>query len=453
MTSNVVDLAEEAPERAKYRAITLHNVEGLPQAERLSKDQRFAIDVVSRVLPFKTNNYVVNELINWDDVPNDPIFTLTFPQQHMLQDDHFDEVATLVSREASRAEIDEAANRIRMTLNPHPAGQLEHNVPVLYEETVEGLQHKYEETVLLFPSNGQTCHAYCTFCFRWAQFVGDKELRFISTDADILHRYLAEHKEVTDVLFTGGDPLIMKTKALEGYMEPLLDDSRFAHIRDIRIGSKALTFWPYRFTTDADADDLLRLFDKMVKGGKHIAIMAHFNHEREVQTPMAREAIRRVRDTGAVIRTQAPLLRHINDDADMWARMWKEQVRLGLIPYYMFVERDTGAKRYFELPLVEAHAIYRKAYSQVSGLARTARGPSMSAAPGKVQVLGIEEIRGERIIALQFLQARNPEWLGRVFFAEYDENATWLTGLKPAFGEKEFFYEADFEAMKQQLAS
>ena len=126
MTSNVLDLTQESPEPAKYRAITLHNIAGLPQAERLTKEQRFAIDVVSRVLPFKTNNYVVNELINWDDVPNDPIFTLTFPQQDMLREDHFDEVARLVSQEASRAEIDEAANRIRLTLNPHPAGQLEH---------------------------------------------------------------------------------------------------------------------------------------------------------------------------------------------------------------------------------------------------------------------------------------------------------------------------------------
>ena len=88
---------------------------------------------------------------------------------------------------------------------------------------------------------------------------------------------------MTDVLFTGGDPLIMKTKALEGYMEPLLDDSRFAHIRDIRIGSKALTFWPYRFTSDADADDLMRLFEKMVKGGKHIAIMAHFKKQTTIE--------------------------------------------------------------------------------------------------------------------------------------------------------------------------
>ena len=120
MTSTLI--RPQDSDNPKYRAITLHNIANLPQAERLTKEQRFAIDVVSRVLPFKTNNYVVDELINWDDVPNDPIFTLTFPQQDMLSGEHFEEMASLVSKEASRPEIEEAANRIRMTLNPHPGG-------------------------------------------------------------------------------------------------------------------------------------------------------------------------------------------------------------------------------------------------------------------------------------------------------------------------------------------
>ena len=440
-------------EPPRYKPIVVQHIDSVPELQSLPEDIRFSMKVVGHVLPFRTNRYMVENLIDWDNVPGDPLFQLSFPQEGMISKEDFDCVADLLRRDAPKDQLHAAVHEIRAGLNPHPGGQQALNVSTLDDEHLEGMQHKYHETVLFFPGQGQTCHAYCTFCFRWAQFVGDKDLRFISTDGDILHRYLAEHKEVTDVLFTGGDPMIMKTKALEGYMLPLIGDSRFDHIRDIRIGTKALTFWPYRFTSDADADDVLRLFEKLVKGGKHVAIMSHFNHMREVETPMAREAIRRVRDTGAVIRTQAPLLRHINDDADMWASMWKEQVRLGLIPYYMFVERDTGAKRYFELPLAQAHAIYRKAISQVSGLARTARGPTMSSAPGKVQVLGVEEIRGERVFALQFLQARNPEWMGRVFFAEYDENATWLTGLKPAFGEDEFFFEADFEAMKQRLTS
>ncbi|MGO3692416.1 MAG: lysine 2,3-aminomutase, partial [Marinobacter sp.] len=118
------------------------------------------------------------------------------------------------------------------------------------------------------------------------------------------------------------------------------------------------------------------------------------------------------------------------------------------IPYYMFVERDTGAKNYFEIPLAQAFEIYREAMKKVSGLARTARGPSMSAGPGKVEIQGIAEIHGEKVFVLRFLQGRNPDWVQRPFFAKYSETATWLHELEPAFGEEKFFFEDEFEAMK-----
>lgn len=169
--------------------------------------------------------------------------------------------------------------------------------------------------------------------------------------------------------------------------------------------------------------------------------MCHVNHWKELSTPVARDAIRRIRSTGAEIRTQSPLIRRINDDPHVWAKMWKEQVRLGCVPYYMFVERSTGSKRYFAVPLVRAWEIYQKAIQQVSGLGRTVRGPSMSAYPGKVSVDGITEIRGEKVFVLKFLQAREPNNVMRPFFARYDPAATWLTDLQPAFGKKKFFFE------------
>jgi L-lysine 2,3-aminomutase len=205
------------------------------------------------------------------------------------------------------------------------------NLPLLDGEPLPGMQHKYRETVLFFPSQGQVCHSYCTFCFRWAQFVGDKDLKFASSEAGSLHRYLAEHTEVTDLLLTGGDPMVMKAKHLRMYLEGLMAPE-LDHVQDIRIGTKSLTFWPYRFVTDPDAEDILALFRELTAAGKHVAFMAHFNHWKEMDTPICREAIRRIRATGAEIRTQAPLLKHINDDADQWARMWTTQVRLGMIP-------------------------------------------------------------------------------------------------------------------------
>ena len=430
----------------RYRAITPAQLEKPILRSRLDEETRFDIRVVASVLPFRVNHYVIRELIDWTRVPDDPIFRLTFPHRDMLAPEDFERMAELHRRNAPKAEIARLAAEIRQSLNPHPAGQLEMNLPRKADgERINGIQHKYRETVLFFPKNGQVCHAYCTFCFRWAQFVGDKQLRIAASDARPLLHYLRTHRDLTDLLVTGGDPMVMSTANLAAYLTPLLEPE-YEHIRNVRIGTKALTFWPHRFVGDADADELLRLVETLAESGRHVAIMAHLNHWREISTPVAREAIRRLRDAGAEIRSQGPLLKHINDSPDTWARAWREQVGLGIIPYYMFVERDTGARRYFEVPLARAWSIYRGAMQQLSGLARTARGPSMSAGPGKVEVQGVMEIGGERVFVLRFIQGRNADWVQRPFLARYDENATWLDQLQP-WGTEEFFFEREYREM------
>ncbi|GAB3038657.1 KamA family radical SAM protein [Bowmanella dokdonensis] len=431
-----------APVFQAYQHRQIDKIEALKQ---LPQHLRFQMKVVASVFPFRVNNFVVEQLIDWSKVPNDPIFQLTFPQRGMLDDESYARMASLLRTEPSSEQIMALAEQIRAKLNPHPAGQTEHNVPELEGERVWGMQHKYRETVLFFPAQGQYCHSYCTFCFRWAQFVG-KATRFNNNDADELHRYLKANRQVTDLLLTGGDPMVMRTVKFERYLDALTRPE-FDHIRTIRIGTKSLTFWPYRYVTDPDAEEFLALISKLVRAGKHVSFMAHINHVQELRTDITREAIRRIRATGAQIRSQAPLLNHINNDADMWAQMWKEQTQLGIIPYYMFIERDTGAKRYFEIPLHQTWEIFRQAYQQISGVSRTVRGPSMSAGPGKVEVTGVTQIKGDKVFVLRFIQARNPAWVQIPFFAEYDEGATWLDDLKPAFGEDKFFWQEEYEAM------
>lgn len=426
----------------KYTSYLLHNFKNIPQIKSLNQEYIKDIEVVGSVLPFKTNNYVTENLIDWSKVPNDPMFKLTFPQKDMLLPHHYETMELVIKSGADKKKIKEAANKIRLQLNPHPAGQLEHNVPMIEGEKLYGMQHKYRETVLFFPSQGQTCHAYCTFCFRWPQFVGMDDLKFASKEAEHLVKYVREHKEVTDVLFTGGDPLIMKTKHLEAYIRPLLD-AKIENLKHIRIGTKALGYWPYRFLTDDDAEDLLKLFSDVKKAGIHIAFMAHFNHPVELEGDAVAKAIKKIIDTGAVIRTQSPVLKHINDDPALWADMWKKQVELGCIPYYMFVARNTGAQHYFSIPLVDAWQLFRQAYQSVSGICRTVRGPSMSCLPGKVQMLGVSEVKGEKVMVFRMIQGRDSDWAARPFFAEYDEKAIWYSDLKPAFGEANFFFSED----------
>lgn len=433
----------------RFRAVTRSNIDRLPQWRSLDSDLREAVDVISRVLPFRTNEYVCNELIDWNRTPHDPIFQLTFPQRGMLDDGEYREVRRLIERAeedpSKKPAIDAAVARIRARLNPHPAGQMTHNVPVLDGEPLEGAQHKYRETILFFPSHGQTCHAYCTFCFRWAQFVGMEDLKFANKEAGQLARYLEENPRITDVLLTGGDPMVMKTRVLERYIEPLLE---VGSINTIRIGTKSVAYWPQRYVTDTDADDLLRLFERVADAGKHLAIMGHYSHAVELSTPISREAVRRIRDAGANIRMQSPVIRHVNDDAGAWADLWTTGTQLGCIPYYMFVERDTGAKRYFEMPLVRCWNIFRNAYQQVPGTARTVRGPSMSCFPGKCHILGVADIGDEQAFVLEFLQAREPDLVRRPFFARYDPKATWYDDLVP-FGKADepFFIHPETEPL------
>lgn len=424
----------------KLKLYGLRDIENIPQLKMLSEEEIFDIKVVANVLPFRTNNYVIEELIDWNNVPNDPIFQLTFMQKGMLTEDQFEKMASALKNNLPKLEIKLIANEIRLELNPHPSGQMTSNVPMLNGSAVPGVQHKYKETVLIFPTSGQTCHAYCTFCFRWAQFVGMDDLKFATDESKKFQDYIKQHKEITDVLITGGDPMIMSAEKLKAYIEPLLTPE-FSHIKNIRIGTKSLSYWPYRFVSDKDSDEIIKLFDKVMSSDKHLAIMAHFSHPVELQTDIVKKAIRKLRNVGVKIRTQSPVIKHVNDNSQVWEDMWKEQVHLGLIPYYMFVERDTGPKQYFEIPLSEVFEIYRNSYSNISGLNRTVRGPVMSATHGKVMIEGISEIFGEKVFVLNFIQARDPNWVKKPFFAKYDETSTWFDQLTPAFGANSFFFE------------
>ena len=448
--SQVVHRPLGAPSGAPpYRAISGEELLQLPQLDRLSWRTRMAMRAVTRVLPFRANHYVIDQLIDWDRVPDDPIFQLVFPQPGMLEVTDRARLHRL-ERAGEASALAAAVRSLRWRLNPHPAGQVEHNVPTFEGRRLPGLQHKYRETVLFFPAQGQTCHAYCSYCFRWPQFVGLDDLQLASREAGDLVGYLRAHPEVTSVLITGGDPMIMRAALLRRYLEPLLR-ANLPGLTSIRIGTKSVAYWPQRFVSDGDADEVLRLFEDVVASGKSLALMAHYSHPRELSTAVAQRALARIRSTGAVVRCQAPLIKHVNDDAATWAELWRTEVRLGAVPYYMFVARDTGPRQYFEVPLVRAWTIYRDALAAVSGLARTVRGPSMSTTAGKVVIDGVATVHGAQVLVMRYLQARDPAWVGRPFFAALDAQASWFTQLRPAAGSPRLFFAAEAPQPSAQL--
>lgn len=254
------------PSRSRFEPITAACIVRHPVWERLDARTRRAIQVVSAVLPFRTNSHVVDRLIDWSAVPDDPRFRLNFPQPEMLDPEAYAAVARALDG-GDRDRLAAVVGVVRESLNPHPAGPLDRNVPLLDGRPLPGAQHEYPETLLWFPAAGQTCHADCTFCFRRPQFVGEPSMRFGAKDHESLVGYLALHREVTDVLLTGGDPMVMATRTLARSVDPLLEDARLDHVQTIRIGTKPLADRPQRFVTDPDADDLLGLFRRVIAGG------------------------------------------------------------------------------------------------------------------------------------------------------------------------------------------
>ena len=426
----LVSPSDVAADGARYVARGPAQLSRIAARYGLNDDVEETVRLLSLVLPFRVSQYVLDELIDWTRVPDDPVFQLVFPQAGMLAPRHVRALQAVAPRgERAAAGLAEVVRGIRAELNPHPADQLSSNVPLDEQgRRIQGLQHKYAETVLYFPSHGQTCHAYCSYCFRWAQFVGDEDLRFATGAPDDLVTYLHRHRGVTDVLVTGGDPMVMSTERLAGHLEPLL---AVESVRTIRVGTKALAYWPQRFVGDRDADELLRLMEQVVTSGRTLAVMAHVSHPRELEGDLARRAVERIRATGAVVYCQAPLMRHVNDDPAVWRTMWAAELAQGMVPYYMFVARDTGAQDYYKVPLGRAWQIWRDAWSGMSGLSRTVRGPVMSASPGKVAVDGPATLDGVPVLTLRLLQARDPSLVGRPFWAHQNAEAAWVDELAP----------------------
>ena len=129
----------------KFKPFTRQSIVSARQWEWLTPELQEAVQVVSHVLPFRTNAYVMDTLIDWSCVPDDPIYRLTFPHRDMLPAAEYEQLRELVLVKKDDAAIARLVHAIRMRMNPHPAGQMTHNVPRVNDAPLRGLQHKYQE--------------------------------------------------------------------------------------------------------------------------------------------------------------------------------------------------------------------------------------------------------------------------------------------------------------------
>ncbi|HAA18146.1 MAG TPA: lysine 2,3-aminomutase [Cytophagales bacterium] len=387
----------------KYIPYSAERFRGSAYYRELPHEEKQTFDVLTYLFPFKTNQYVLENLIHWDAVPEDPIYRIVFPRREAISDEDFGMLLQYLRSGADKEAMRQMVQFVRKKYRP----QVKHAKTSLVtqnDQRLTGLYHQFQTKIHLFPSPmGRTCHAYCNYCFRWNLF-GEKEPQenMVYHDPEAPVGYLTSHPEISDVLFTGADPMVLSAPVLKKYIAPILT---VPSVKSISISTKSLAWWPYRFTHSEDLAQLLALFSYVRSKGVHLSVCAHFTHPKELEMDIVRQAAENITSTGASIYTQGPLVNGVNDHPDVWAEMWDQQVACGMVPNYMFMEADIWSEKHYRVPLAQSLSIFQEAKRKATSLAHTVRGPVFMNDLVQVQINGVIETKGQKSFALQCLQA------------------------------------------------
>jgi lysine 2,3-aminomutase len=339
---------------------TISSISELDNLVGLAPKAREKMEAVTEQFPFRANEYYLS-LIDWKD-GHDPLRRIVIPDSHELHDGG----------------------------SADPSCEKEH-----FKKP--GLQHKYGQTGTLFLTD--MCSGICRFCFR-KRPSATCERGAISDISDNIG-YIREHREITNVLLTGGDPLTLETRQLE----PILRELReIEHVNIIRIGSKMLAFDPYRILNDPD---LIYVLSRYSTPEKRIYLMAHFNHPREL-TGASIQAAELLRRAGVTVVNQTPLLNGVNNDPETLTLLFRRLSFAGISPYYVFQCQPGAGNDSFPVPVEQSYEILQKSWQACSGLAKRARF-IISHATGQVEMVG----KTAEHVFMRYHQAVDPANIGK----------------------------------------
>jgi len=233
-------------------------------------------------------------------------------------------------------------------------------------------------------------------------------------DLDEGLKYLRSHPEATNLLLTGGDPLLLPTKKLEKIIRGARE---IEHIQIIRLGSKVPAYNPYRILNDSS---LLEVIQRYSKPQKRIYIMTHFNHPAEFSQP-SREAVSKLIKAGAVLCNQTPLIRGVNDNPVVLSQLFKELSFMGIAPYYVFQCRPTIGNKAYAVPIEEGYKIFEQARMNCSGLAKRARFV-ISHSSGKIEIVG----KDSEHIYFKYHRSAQPEDSAKFMVFKSNPQAYWF---------------------------
>lgn len=280
-----------------------------------------------------------------------------------------------------------------------------------YNTVAVGTQHKYNESALVLTTN--RCAMYCRHCFR-KRLVGLSDQEILS-HFDEMIGYVRDHEEITNVILSGGDALMLPTATLERYLHEL---SQIDHLDLIRVASRMPVVYPMRIIEDRQLLSALKRYTQK----KQLYLVTQFNHPNEM-TSQARAAVSALLRCGLVLKNQTVLLRGVNDSPETLGTLLRKLTSFGIVPYYVFQCRPvTGVKANFQVPFFEGIDIVEKAKAMQSGQGKCFKY-CLSHPTGKIEIVGKLD---ETHMIFKYHQFKYGEDAGRVFVRELTPDDAWL---------------------------
>ena len=328
--------------------------------ERIPESLAKEIKSVNTEFPAKITPYYLS-LIDFDNIPDDPIFKQVFPDICELRKDNFD--------------------------NEDPLDE-ENQMPVPH------LIHRYKDRAVLLSTN--RCAVHCRFCLRKRKWKNGETGRNLTNEELItVCDYLEKNPEIREVLVSGGDPLLLETAELK---KILLRISHIPSVKIIRLGTRIPVVLPMRID-----DELVQMLAEL----PGLWLATHFNHPKEL-TEEAMQACKKLIKSGIPVINQTVLLKNINDDVETLKELFVTLAVNKIKPHYLFHIDPVKGNQHFATGIESGLNIMRALRNRISSLATPQFAFDLPEGGGKIPLLpdyrtgdGYETIDG-KIIEYKF---------------------------------------------------
>ncbi|HEU4385702.1 MAG TPA: KamA family radical SAM protein [Anaeromyxobacteraceae bacterium] len=218
---------------------------------------------------------------------------------------------------------------------------------------VPGITHRYPDRVLFYVTHN--CPVYCRHCTRKRK-VADPTSAAAKKQVEDGLLYIEQHRQIRDVVISGGDPLSLSDERLDSILGRL---RAIPHVEMFRLGTRNLVTLPQRVTDD---------FVDMLRRHQPVYVNTHFNHPREC-TAETFEAARKLADGGCALGNQMVLLRGVNDDPQTVLTLNHKLLLMRIRPYYIYQCDLAKGISHFRTPIETGRRIIRALRGHTSGLA------------------------------------------------------------------------------------